>query len=288
MGKSMPAPPPQPDPKQVAAAQQAANIGTVSAQSIVGNANQYGPYGSTVFNQIGTMQVPDSQGNMLDVPRWEQITNLSPQQQILLNQQGQLSQGLNQLAIDQTGRINNLLGQPIQAPQGGLQSDIGSMGGIQHSVQQDMAPTTFGDTAGNIQYDIGGENWDKATNALLDRLNPQLAQDRRAQEQQLYNQGFTSTANMGANDAYQTAMDQFNRQANDARLAAITQGFGVSRDIGAFNNAAQAQDYAQLLGRGQFAQQGINQNNAANLAAAQYGLAAQNQGMNQAQAQAAF
>lgn len=266
MGKSVPSPPPQPDPKVVAAAQTGSNIVTAQGNSILGNANQVGPYGSTTFTPGQNYSVVDQDtGKTWSIPQWTQTTTLTPAQQQLLDQQNQLGAGLNQLALDQTGRISGLLGQPIQAPSGSIQRSVPVQ-----TVNPTMAPTTFGQTAGNIQYDIGGANWDKATNAILDRLNPQIAQDRAAQETKLANMGFTPTANMGANsDAYQTAMDQFGRQANDARTQAILSGFDVSKGIGEFNNNAQQQDYSQLLGRGQFAQQGTMQNNAANLNAAQ-------------------
>ncbi len=139
MGKSTPQPPPAPNPDNVAQAQTASNVNTAVANSYIQNANQYGPYGSTTFDVTGYHTVDGNQ-----VPTFSQTTTLSPEQQHLLDQQQQLGSSLNDVAIQQTGRIGDLLGSPIQAPSGSLQRNL----------QMGQAPTTFA-PSGNIQKSIG-------------------------------------------------------------------------------------------------------------------------------------
>lgn len=60
---------------------------------------------------------------------------------------------------------------------------------------------------------------DRAEASIMDRLQPMQDRQRAALETRLANQGI-----MLGSEAYRNAMDDFGRQENDARLAAITQG----------------------------------------------------------------
>jgi hypothetical protein len=114
MGKSAPSPPTPPDPQVVAAAQTGSNVTTGVANSIMGNANVYGPTGSTTSTISEWVDVTNPEnGDVYPVPKYTLTNTLSPEQQSLYNQQTQLGGQLNQLAIDQTGRISGLLGQPM-------------------------------------------------------------------------------------------------------------------------------------------------------------------------------
>jgi hypothetical protein len=89
--------------------------------------------------------------------------------------------------------------------------------------------------------------------ALYGRLNPQLGLEQQHIEQQLADQGIRY-----GSAAYQNAMDSYNRQANDARLA-VTQTAGQEQqrmmDMAAkqagFQNAAQMQDFQEAQQRTQ-------------------------------------
>lgn len=150
--KSPPPAPPQPNPSLVAAAQTGSNVNTAVANSYLGNANQYGPYGSTTFSVNNYESIPDGNGGSVNVPRFNQFTNLSPAEQQKLDQQNKIGSMLNQVAIDQTGRIGKLLGTPIKA------SDFDRQ---------------------------------RVEDALYARLNPQLQRDKASLENTLTNQGFT-------------------------------------------------------------------------------------------------
>src|SRR5690242_5227450 len=109
MGKSTPQAPPPPDPVKVAQAQTGSNVTTAAANSALQNANQYGPYGSTEFTVRGMQDIYDpSTKTHYQVPQYNQTTTLSPAQQGLLNQQNELSSDLNNVAIQQTGKIGDL------------------------------------------------------------------------------------------------------------------------------------------------------------------------------------
>jgi len=85
MGSKAPDPP---DPQKVAQAQQAANVETAREQAKLNAVDQFGPFGSTVYQR-------DSSG----VPIAQQV-NLNPEVQNILDQQFDLSGGLGQASLD--------------------------------------------------------------------------------------------------------------------------------------------------------------------------------------------
>jgi hypothetical protein len=310
MGSKNSRPPPAPDPYATASAQTQSNLGTAIAQSYLNNTNQYGPRGSLTYQQTGTQTIrtPNGQGgyDTVDLPTWSQYETLSPGQQALQNQQEQLGQGLNNLAIGQVGRLTDVLGRPVDTsgiPQ--IQSSFGNAGPIQsnvdlqRSVDLQNAPTSFGGTAGTIQYDLPGMNdfasfGREAQDAIMARLRPELDRSRASLDSRLANQGIE----LGS-EAYRTAQTQEQQRGNDAQTQAVLAGFQRESDLwnrglsaGTFNNQAQAQDFQEQQARGQFAQAGVGQNNqaalnagnfynTAALGAASFANAAQNQQFNQ-------
>ena len=267
--------PPAPDPTAVGAAQTGSNIGTAIANQTLANTNQYGPRGSLTYNQVGTTRLTLPNGESYDLPQWEQRETLSPNQQALSDQQEQLGRNLNDLAIGQVGRLTNVLGQPVDATGvPAIRSGFDAGGPIQRYVElnpwlrQDAAPTTFGETAGNIQYDVpGGTDFSalgrQAQDAILERMRPELERSQAALDSRLANQGLS----LGA-DAYRTAQTIEQQRTNDAGLAAVREGYALENQLYnqalagmSAHNAAQQQDYGQQFGRGQFAQAGTGQNN---------------------------
>ena len=121
MGKSS-APEPTP-PKETAAAQTGQNVTTAIAQQMMNNVNQTTPYGSLTYNQTGSYQMTDpNSGEVYDIPTWEAIQSLSPEQQQLYNSQTQVGQNLAELAVNASGRLDDLLSKPL---------DYSSVGGMQ-------------------------------------------------------------------------------------------------------------------------------------------------------------
>jgi hypothetical protein len=311
MGSKNSRPPPAPDPNVVATAQTGSNIGTAIANQTLANTNQYGPRGSLTYNQIGTTRLTLPNGESYDLPQWEQRETLSPGQQVLSDQQEQIGAAGNNLALSQLDRLSTVLGQPVNtngiAPietsyntGGPIQTSVD----LQRSVDWARAPTAFGRTAGTIQYDVPTDfsaMGRQAQDAIMERLRPELEREQDALNTRLANQGL----NAGAT-AYATEQGIQGGRANDARLAAVREGFNLEQQLynqalagGQFHNAAQAQDFGQQQARGQFAQAGIGQNNqsalnAGNfyntsaLNAGQFANAAQNQAYNQNASAATF
>lgn len=214
--KSYPQQPAAPDPRAVAQAQTGTNIETAIANAYMGNANEVGPMGTvsytpTSWNSIngpggvsgtgGPMRPggmssgmggafgPGGAGSGYQVPQFTRTTTLSPEQQKLYDQQTQLGGSLNQLAIDQTGRLGSVLGSPINAS--GLPSVENDYSADRTRIEGDM----------------------------FARLNPQLEQQKNQLETTLVNQGFQR-----GTEAFNSAMDEQNRATNDQRLAITAQG----------------------------------------------------------------
>jgi len=178
-------------------------------------------------------------------------------------------------AAPASGDINLLTGLPYAqtgfADVGGQQRYLGDAGAI----TRDYGP------ADNFSADR-----QRVEESLYGRIDPQLQRDRQALETRLQDQGIRY-----GSAAYNQAMDDWNRQSTDARLAVTAAGgqeqqrmmdmaakragfqnaaqlqqFQEYQQRGMFANQAQAQDYQQAALRGQFANAGLVQNFARNQA----------------------
>jgi len=105
MRKSSPSPAPAPDPAATAAAQGAANRETAIAQSRLNQIEEVTPFGKSYYEPTGETR------DDIDVMR--RVTELSPEQQAIVDQQTEISRQLNQLAGEQTGRVSDTLSTPF-------------------------------------------------------------------------------------------------------------------------------------------------------------------------------
>ncbi|MDX3929096.1 MAG: tail fiber domain-containing protein [Shinella sp.] len=319
MGKSAPKPP---DPKDTSAASTATNVGTAVANAFLGNVNQVTPDGSLSYNQSGSYKWYDPYTkSTYDIPTFTATQTLSPAQQAIKDQNDLASKNLSQLAATQSGKLNNLLGSPMDMsglPAAGdptkvglpqyqqfgsgpqLQTGLGNYGNVQSSIAGagDIQKTVA--DSGNIQTSLGNAgditrsyetdfsaDRQRVEDALMARLNPQLEQDRAALETRLVNQGLQP-----GSEAYNRAIDEANRSGTDARLSAILSAgqeqsrlAGLANQAATFQNSAQQQAYNQMLGSGQFANSAQAQQYAQNANNMQMGNAAQQQQFSQNQAQ---
>jgi hypothetical protein len=297
MGKSAPK---SPDPKETASAQTATNIGTAIANGYLGNVNQITPDGTLSYSQTGTNKWTDPlSGATYDLPTWTATQTLSPEQKAIKDQNDKAQLNLGTLAANQSGRLDSLLSQPFSisgAPAGGntnllnvpnyqqigsgpqLQTNVGNAGNIQTSLGNagDITRSYDTDYAANVQ---------QVQDALMQRMQPSLDQNREALETRLRNQGLQP-----GSQAWDRAVDSATRQENDARFGAILNAgqeqsrlAGLSQQQAAFQNSAQNQAYQQGLASGQFANTAQAQQFQQNLAGAQFGNTA-NQQMYQNQA----
>lgn len=109
-----PSTPKPPDPVAVASAQTGQNQSTALYETMLNMQNQTTPYGSVNWNQTGNWTYTDpATGKTASVPRFTATTTLSPEQQVLLNQEHQFDARWNQMALDQTARVRDTLSKPF-------------------------------------------------------------------------------------------------------------------------------------------------------------------------------
>lgn len=131
-------------------------------------------------------------------PQYTATTTLSPAQQQLLDLSNQAGIKFGQTANNQLNSVSDKLSQPL---------DFSSLG---------PAPTANEATRQDV------------LNSIIARNQPQMEKDRAALETRLANQGIGY-----GTDAYNSAMDNYNRSVNDFRLGADTQaGNEMSRLFG--------------------------------------------------------
>jgi len=234
---------------------------------------------------------------------WEARITLSPEQQSLLDQDNRIKSQLGAAAESGLARVTNAMGQPFDTsqmsayravPQGGG----APVGGGAESYNPAAANYTRNVQGGNIQTRLPNSDYgsqrSSVEEALLSRVNPQLQRDRQMLDQRLANQGI-----MPGSEAYNTAIDEANRAAVDARYQAVLAGgqeqsrlAGLDLQAGQFANQAQQQGFAQgatnaalnnNVNDTQFTQglQATNQRNQANQQNYAQGLASNNQNFQQ-------
>jgi len=157
-------------------------------------------------NQItpyGTLKYEVTGADPYGNPTWTATQALSPAQQQLLDYQNQASLGLGKLAGQGLGYVENMLQTPFNTA---------------------ALPSTGFNPSQTYQE------------AYMQRLAPQLQQNREQLQQRLANQGI----DIGST-AYDRAMMQQAQRENDLLAAATTQGFGVGQQ--ARQTALQEQAY---------------------------------------------
>ena len=291
MGK--PDAPTPPNPYQTAAAQTGTNVGTGVANAFLNNVNQVTPEGSTAYDVTGNYSWHDPSTNQTyQIPRFTATQTLSPAQQAQKVQNDATKLNLATMGNQQSQRVSSLLSTPfnpnVGAPAAGNAQNILNVGQARTSFDPGgQIQTGFGD-AGDITRSYGPQDdfssdRSRVEEALYGRLNPQLERDRAGIEQRLADQGIRY-----GSQAYASAMDDYNRQSTDARLAVTAQGgqeqqrmMDMAAQRAGFQNAAQQQQFEQAQGRGAFANQAQMQQYQQNQGAAEF----ENQGLAQQLAQ---
>jgi hypothetical protein len=285
-GKGGGAPPP---PDYAGAAQQTAagNLEAARSASAANRINQFTPYGSLQYTQTPTKTLdskayqgaleswrasgkegdePDPSQFMAFNPDagWTATQSLSPEQQQLLDYQNQTSMGLGKLAGQGLGYVENMLNTPFDTSRlAELQSrvnpadmqrftgqaNLGQMSDAERQLRAGQAP--------NLQTSIGQnagmEGWDRASNLMMQRLDPQMQRQSERLDAQLAAQGIP----LGS-EAYTRAKQDLAMQQNDLRTQAQLQAqnvqqnlFGQELQAGQFGNQAMlGQNQAQLANLG--------------------------------------
>ena len=279
MGK--PEAPTPPDPYRTASAQTGTNVSTAVANAYLNNTNQVTPAGNLSYSPSGNHAWTDpSTGQTYNIPTFTATQTLTPQGQAINDQNLAAQYNLAGMANAQSGRIGGLLSHEMDtsgAPAAGSAAGLQGVGQAATSYDPGGAiQSTFGN-AGDITRSYGPGDFSadrqRVEESLMARMNPQLAEERGNIEQRLADQGIRY-----GSQAYASAMDDYNRQANDARFGAIGQAgseqqrmMDMAAQRAGFQNAAQQQSYDQAMGRGSFANQAQAQQNAQNAAAAGFG-----------------
>jgi len=204
-----------------AATQQQNNQYNLNQQTTQANRiNQYTPFGYSVYQQ------DPSNPN-----QWSQSIGLSPSQQSIQSGQDRLSMGLLGMANNMVGRVGggsyggsygpSVTAQPFMPQTGGAQAPQSNYRN-QYSVN--IAKPAL-QTDLNSAYQ-GTAGWDKASDAIMSRVNPQFDLQSRQLDQQLANQGIT----LGS-EAWKNARDDLSRARNDATQQAILSGLSAQNTL---------------------------------------------------------
>jgi hypothetical protein len=198
------------DYTKAAKVQAQGNLAAAQQAATANRVNQINPYGSIRYYQSGV----DAQGN----PTYSAAASLSPEQQQLLNAQNYQSLGLAQTANQALENVYNTYGQQFN---------------VQPFAQMGLNPST------------SMQGWDRASNLMMQRLQPQIDRQEQRLEQQLANQGIPR-----GSEAYTRAKQDFAMQQNDLLNQAQLQAQAVQQNLfnqevagQQFNNAARLNNF---------------------------------------------
>lgn len=220
MGKSR-APSP-PDPQETAGAQTAQNIGTAIAQQSMNNINQVTPDGSLTYRQTGTTRWRDpNTGDYHEIPRYTATQTLSPQQRRLHSISGDAEINMATLARDQSARLGDLLGAPVDINNESTEARLMELGRSRLDPALERRRETLRTTLSNQGIKEGSEAFDRA-----------MARNSES-ENDAYNQLLLT----GRGQAVQEALAERNQPVNE--ISALMSGSQVSQPQFVSTNPAQ-------------------------------------------------
>ncbi|QAX31315.1 hypothetical protein [Leisingera sp. NJS204] len=200
--------------------------------------------------------------------------------------------------IDRAGRVKDSFGKFGDVTRkidgaGRVKGGFGGFGSVTRGIDDAGQIGQRIEDGGALTRSYGNdfsEDRNKVEDALMERMQPGLQRDRKALETRLASQGIRI-----GSEAYQSAMGDHGRQANDARLSAIlgagqehSRLSGMEAQRAQFENSAQAQQFGQNAAQAQFSNSAQAQRFGQNAAQAQFRNQAQQQRYDQSQGQAAF
>lgn len=257
-------------PWEAAGAQSAADMFKGAWDFTNKNISEVTPYGSKTYAQTGTNKVFDPFSKQyIDVPTYTSNVQLSDAENDLLKKNTQMRGNVADIGVQQSGRLLNHLGQPINTQ--GLQA-------WNAGPQAPKLATTFGD-AGPIQKSIASQDirqdqtpTDRAAveRAMMERYQRDAAPRNAEQEAVMAargmspgGQGHDTLLGSQGRDRLEAETNAFlasgqeSRAAQDAYNSAAMEMFGQSATQGAFANSAQMQQYQQMLQRAGFSNEAI-------------------------------
>jgi hypothetical protein len=201
--------PSAPNPYQTAMAQNQQNAFAGSFANAANNVNEVNPYGTVNYDVIGQTPIYGPSGEVLgQAPKTQKTTNLSPEQQNLLNLENQSKTNMGNLAVEQSGNLRNTLNKPVDPSQWTpWQTDL---------KQQDL------------RQDTGATDRPAIEKAMMESYNRSTAPVEQAQEASLAARGLSPGA---------TGYSQYQKTRDDSRAEAARQAYLTS---GSESRAAQA------------------------------------------------
>ena len=246
------APPAAPNYTQAAQATAQGNLDAARAALAGSLIGQNTPYGTLSYLESGT----DRFGN----PMYTAFQNLSPDQQELYNYDIATSKGLGQLSQTGLNYVQNMMANPfstasLPALQGNVQQAqmqqiaggprLGQVGQAERLQRAGQAPNL----RTSIGENVGMSGWDRASNLMMNRLEPQLERQEKRLDAKLAAQGIPV-----GSEAYTRAKQDLAMQQNDARIQAQLQAQNVQQNL-----------FGQELQAGQFGNQALLGQNEAQL-----------------------
>jgi hypothetical protein len=275
------------DYTKAAKVQAQGNLAAAQAQSAANRVNQINPYGSIQYYQSGVdaagnptysaaASLSNEQQKLLNAQNQQSLGLANVANQALGNVGNTYGQAFNidpymqQMMgggpqFSQYGGAPNMqmAGQGPQALQAGQAQQAQGIGGGEMAQRIGGGPQFQGLESANplaragqtdalqrsLGQNVGMEGWDRASNLLMQRLDPQLQRQQERQDAQLAAQGIPV-----GSEAYTRAKQDLAMQQNDARTQAqlAAQGiqqnlFGQELQAGQFGNQATTQQQQNLL-----------------------------------------
>lgn len=260
-----PSTPPPPDPKETAAAQAGANRDTAITQANLNMINQRGPDGSKTYNQIGEQTLTDSlTGKPYTVPRWEEVTELSPEQLRLKGINDQTEVNLATIGRDQSAKIGALLGTNVNLTNDAIENRLLELGSKRLDPQFARDEEAMRTRLANSGIQQGSDAWaaemgrfdqakNDARNQLLLTGRGQAVQEILTERNQPLNEisalmsgsqvnmpnfGSTPQTQVGGVDYQGAVRDNYNAQVQAAQMKAQSQNammgglFGLAGSLG--------------------------------------------------------
>lgn len=176
--------PKAPDPVATASAQATYNQQTAATTQAMNMVDQTTPWGSSAYNQTGTQTIIGADGQPIQVPKYNQTTTLSPEQQAIFEQTQDAQGNLAGLASDQSEFMRDYLSKPFEFDNSDAEQWAYDLASPRLLAQQGQNDASLRTTLANKGIREGSAAWNaemgRMTNANTDQLN-QLALTGRGQ-----------------------------------------------------------------------------------------------------------
>ena len=194
---SAPAPTP---PAETSAAATGTNVSTAVANAYLTNMDETGPNGSKDFSQNGTQTITDPYtGQTYEVPTFSVSTTLSPEQQLIADQQNLANLNLSTLGADLSGQLGQQLTQNFSLGNEETEAYLYELGSARLDPQFAQAEADLqaklanqgimpGTEAYNREMTLLSQQENDAYNQLLLTGRSQASQELLAQDNQRINQ----------------------------------------------------------------------------------------------------